>query len=584
MVLTSPLMLFGLLALPALAAVYWLRSRSRRTVVSSLVLWTDLRRPRQGGRILNRMQTPLTLFLELLAIAMLVMAAAGPAMLKRDAVRPLLVVLDDSYSMRARGDDGTSPRERAAAALDEELETNSYVVRFIQAGPRARLLGEPVCEPARVRAILDQWTCENAAADLSAATLLAAELGGPTARILVLTDREPSATLESGSTEWWAFGQQRPNMAFTAATRTRGAEGERVLLEVANLSSQPAHGTLTLEGGNLSAPRKSPVALAGGASRQFFLNLPVGSLPLGATLDDDALAIDNRVLLLPESSKPLRVSIDLADTKLRRAVTRALDATGQTLEVSERPELVIADRAGAFDADAWRWEIVGGKDAAAYVGPFVIDRNHAITQGLSLQTVIWSGRPDPKPTGLGIITAGNVPLLNEAVDMAGRRRLQMNFALETSNLQDMPDWPILAMNLVAWRRSGLPGVAAPNIRLGQSASIALPRDAKQVELISPDKTVRRLDARLGRVVATADRVGQYAVKTPDAEYAFSCNAVSHDESDLSGCRSGRWGSWADSPTHQDRQSGLSWIFLLVAMAAMTGHAAVVARHAQGRDA
>ena len=54
MVLTSPLMLLGLLALPALGAVYWLRSRSRRVVVSSLVFWTDLRRPRQGGRILHR--------------------------------------------------------------------------------------------------------------------------------------------------------------------------------------------------------------------------------------------------------------------------------------------------------------------------------------------------------------------------------------------------------------------------------------------------------------------------------------------------------------------------------------------------
>ena len=63
MVLTSPLMLLGLLALPALAAVYWLRSRSRRTVVSSLAFWTDQRSPRQGGRILHRMQTPLSLFL-----------------------------------------------------------------------------------------------------------------------------------------------------------------------------------------------------------------------------------------------------------------------------------------------------------------------------------------------------------------------------------------------------------------------------------------------------------------------------------------------------------------------------------------
>ena len=38
MLFTSPLMLLGLLGLPALAAIYWLRSRSRRVVISSLAL------------------------------------------------------------------------------------------------------------------------------------------------------------------------------------------------------------------------------------------------------------------------------------------------------------------------------------------------------------------------------------------------------------------------------------------------------------------------------------------------------------------------------------------------------------------
>ena len=86
----------------ALVAVYWLRNRSRRVVVSSLVFWSDVRRPRRGGLILQRLQTPLCFFLELLAIALLVAAAAGPAILSREIVRPLVVVLDDSYSMLAR--------------------------------------------------------------------------------------------------------------------------------------------------------------------------------------------------------------------------------------------------------------------------------------------------------------------------------------------------------------------------------------------------------------------------------------------------------------------------------------------------
>ena len=183
MVLTSPLMLLGLVALPVLAAIYWLRSRSRRVVVSSLILWTDQRRPRRGGLIIQRMQAPLTFFLELLAIALLVAAAAGPALVKREFVRPLMVVLDDSYSMLAcRSDEKhDSSRTLAAAAVAQEVARDNYAVQFITAGTQPHLLGESSRDARQARHILPQWTCESPWADLPRAIALAAEVGGPAA-------------------------------------------------------------------------------------------------------------------------------------------------------------------------------------------------------------------------------------------------------------------------------------------------------------------------------------------------------------------------------------------------------------------
>lgn len=585
-------MLLGLLALPVLAGIYWLRSRSRRAVVSSLAFWIDPRRPRQGGRILHRMQTPLTFFLELLAIAALVAAAAGPAVLKRDVVRPLVVVLDDSYSMLAHapaGQAGNPPnsdsaRRRAEAALLEELDRNYYVARLILAGPQPRLLGEPVQEPARVREILSQWICQSPTADLPVAMALASQLGGQITRILVLTDHAPAMTLASGQTEWWALGNKLPNVALTAATRTRSGDSERVLLEVANLSDSAGRNKMTVEfttgSGALNAPYE--VNLAAGAAKQFFLSLPSQSPPLRATLNDDALAVDNQAMLLPSGTKPLRVLVDLADGSLRRAVLRAFEATGQTVQVSQRPELVVSDKPGPLENEAWRLEILGGKDAVAYAGPFVVDHNHALAQGLSLQNAIWSASPKTQLSGLWIVSAGNVPLLSQREDNAGRRRLQMNFTPELSNLQDMPDWPILLANLVGWRRAGLPGLSVPNVRLGQTVDVAIAGDAKQVEVVSPAGNTRKLDVHGRRVAVPADRVGLYTIRTSVAEHQFSCNTVSRDESDLSDCRSGRWGNWSESPTHQDRQASLSWILMLVALGAMAAHMAVIVKNSGGR--
>src|SRR5438105_4241942 len=131
--LTNPLALIGLASLPALAVIYLLRNRFRRYPVSSLMLWVNQKRLTSGGRRFERLQTPLLFFLELLILALFVLAAAGPRFGRAAANRPLVVVLDDSFSMLAGGKDST--RLRAAAALLGELRQTTYSsVRFVLAG------------------------------------------------------------------------------------------------------------------------------------------------------------------------------------------------------------------------------------------------------------------------------------------------------------------------------------------------------------------------------------------------------------------------------------------------------------------
>src|SRR5215470_17558659 len=91
----------ALLAVPALVAIYWLRNQARERRVSSLLLWLDEKRMWEGGRRIHRLQTPLLFFLELIALILLATAAAGPMMRAGERGRPLVIVLDDSFSMQA---------------------------------------------------------------------------------------------------------------------------------------------------------------------------------------------------------------------------------------------------------------------------------------------------------------------------------------------------------------------------------------------------------------------------------------------------------------------------------------------------
>ena len=189
--LTYPLALLALASLPALAAIYILRNRFRRRPVSSLVLWRFQAQSKSGGAKIHRLQLPLLFFLELLALSLLVMAATGPHWKLPQSARPLIVVLDDSFSMRAREGD-TSAHDRAKSYLEKLFRRQAPPsTRLILAGSEPRTLGGTLKGWREVNALLPQWRCWSPASALDSAVTLAAELGKQQANVLVLTDHKP---------------------------------------------------------------------------------------------------------------------------------------------------------------------------------------------------------------------------------------------------------------------------------------------------------------------------------------------------------------------------------------------------------
>ncbi len=98
-----PWAFLGLLALPALAAIYWLRQRARRRPVSSLLLWREAPQSRASGRRFERFEASRLFLLELLILTLLVVAAAGPRLPSRPAPRPAVLALDGPFALPGGG-------------------------------------------------------------------------------------------------------------------------------------------------------------------------------------------------------------------------------------------------------------------------------------------------------------------------------------------------------------------------------------------------------------------------------------------------------------------------------------------------
>src|SRR5262245_55542369 len=186
---TYPVALWGLIGLPLLVGIYLLRNRYRRQAVSSLLLWLDPREARTGGPRIDRLQTPLLLFLELLLLLLLVLAAAGPHLPLSQGGRPLVVILDDSFSMLAGEPD--SPRAAAIRDLEKEFKRiGRSSIRFVLAGEKPVRLGDAIDSPEMALQLLEQWRCRSAGAAIPEAITLASEIGGDLAALLVVTDQK----------------------------------------------------------------------------------------------------------------------------------------------------------------------------------------------------------------------------------------------------------------------------------------------------------------------------------------------------------------------------------------------------------
>jgi hypothetical protein len=568
--LTYPLALLALATVPALAAIYILRNRFRRRQVSSLLLWHFQVQSKAGGAKVHRLQLPLLFFLELLTLLLLVLAATGPHIKLPASTRPLIVVLDDSFSMRAEREN-VSAQKRAQNFLEKLFrQSPPPATRLILAGKDARSLGTTAKNWREVETVLTQWQCQSPASALDAAITLATELGKQQANILVLTDHQPAEEkITSPRLVWQAFGLPLDNFAIVNASRTAFGEQDRCLLEVANYSSGTRTTKLLVQTSS-NAVQSSLITLGQGESQRLVFNIPSTAPMLQATLATDSLAEDNEVKLLPPIRKRVRVQVALADESLANLVNRTLEATGLRAAISEQPELVVHETDSLATSNSWslRWISVGATNA--FTGPFIVDNSHPLAAGIDLEGVIWAAaNATNSPGDVPVILAGNTPLLAAREDIFGRRLLTLNLNPGLSTLTSTPDWPILFWNILSWRIAEMPGLKENNARLG--AEVILKTTDEAVTVTQPDGTVKSFKKTGGELALETPFAGIYSVAVGTLTNQFSVNALAADESNISRAMSQQWGRWGDETERRMEDTSAVWLLGLLALALLTLH-------------
>jgi hypothetical protein len=193
MTFESPGMLLGLLLVPLILLFGLWRTRPATVSVPSLRLWSKLKERNPPVRELRRPAFHLSLLLQALAAALLVIALAGP---RTDAKRPLPraihVLLDDSASLAARDGQGRArwdlAKEAVRAVAAQAAGDDRIVLVTGHAGAGGPFPGRYDGPPSGVQAHLASSApagCGESAV-VRAARLLAAECGRGDGRVLVV--------------------------------------------------------------------------------------------------------------------------------------------------------------------------------------------------------------------------------------------------------------------------------------------------------------------------------------------------------------------------------------------------------------
>lgn len=505
MYFANPWGLLGLIALPVIVVIHLYHRRYPTLLVAGLHLWGVETHTTTAGRTRERLPITVSLICELLAALLLSLVLADPRWGQLGKVVHLVAVLDNSASMAARPPGEKPFRDVAVEELERRISQlpRGSVVTLLRTGRRPEMLAGPAVSWDDAKQKLADWKPALPKHDFLPTWDLAAQLAEGTGELLFLTDAVPGKEVAVPKTmEIISVGRALENVSISAARwdfDSQTAKG-RVFVRLTNHGKRPANvriaGLLgavddakptTTSDGALPTPEPSTrkkifqneVPLEAGASVPLEIEVPggLGRLTVESESIGDGLSLDNRVELIEPKVRLLHVAVALPkESAAEQAVRRVLKTLPDvSLTDSNDAELILgpSEPLPPSQRELW-WLGIGPLDpseearkaALDLVGPYVLEKQNPLLDGLTLGGVVWGGVQPVKLEVSPIITTGSMPLLSRLTGTRTTAYL-LNIDFARSNLGDSPDWPILLSNLIELRRDNLPGLRRWNYRLNE---------------------------------------------------------------------------------------------------------------------
>jgi hypothetical protein len=517
----------GLLAIP-IVLLYMLRLRRREVVVSSTFLWQQIVRDSEANTPWQRLRRNLLLLLQLIILALLVLALARPFIIvPAVSTGQIELLLDASASMNANdlpnGETRFEEAKRQALSIVDTLGQNDTMT-IIRVTNVPEVIAPASRDPSVLRTAINNAQPSEAQADwVGALTLASADaINVSDFNMVVISDGGlgDASGLPGvpGNVQYIPVGQSGENVAITAlSTRSLPGQAPELFAEVTNYGQQdaPVIFNLRVDGNLFSAQRY--VVKAGSNLPIVTTALPenFGFVQAGLTAPSDStvpdyLAEDNSAWAVSSGSGARRTLLMSTGNLFLEQVLRSMPSIEAFKGDIKRP--LPTDKYDLYILDGWlptNGQLPDGDlliinppsstplfTVGAEVKPsgeltvktndprttFVDFKDVNVLKFKTLTNVDWAD---------ALVSAGNGQLVL-AGEQDGRQVAILSFDIHNSDLPLQITWPILMSNLMEWFTPSAV-ISVPNgLRVGASLPIRPPFDASGVRVTSPDGSTKDL--------------------------------------------------------------------------------------------
>lgn len=587
--------LLGLL-IPVIIAMYLLKLRRVPHPVASNYLWRRMVRDVEANAPWQKLRRNLLLILQLLFLALLILALARPYTWSEGAGgNAAIIIIDTSASMSAVD----VPPSRIEAAKEQARQlTNSLPgnaqLTIIEAENEANVLLSSSLDRRQAFLAIDHLAARNGASNLGISLELASAIASrqPGTEIIVLSDGKvnlPEQLRIKGRLRFIPFGASAENQALSLLKLTPAANSETLtaFIQVTNYDETSASRRLSVFANDQLVNVFDLTDIPPGKQKSIVVeDIPPDITTLSAELNgQDALALDDYAVVTKPDAGNIPVTLVTHGNlflKTALAILPGIQLTEQLVDVSpgkESPDQSTANEASTeavatptsgaaqptltiFDGLIPEGDLPAGNllfiappSSARYFSVnglvsdpaiHVIDSADSLLTNVSVEgiNILDAVNIQLPAWAVPVITsdsgAENVPLLFRG-EIDGRRIAVLAFDLRHSDLPLQVAFPLMLSNLVTWLTPLSQDINISSITPGESIVFKAHREQEAAQIIKPDKTTVRITPENNRYVfSDTELLGVYEIQRVFAQPAadnetrgyFSVNLFSPQESDI----------------------------------------------------